>query len=39
VVVEGIPEFGDEEEVRAFDETIFYGSGDTLTGFYFVAVI
>ena len=39
VVVEGIPELGDEEEVFAFDDAFFDGAGDTLAGFYLVAVI
>lgn len=38
-VVEGVPEFGDEEEVGAFDEAVFDGAGDALAGFDFVAVI
>ncbi len=39
VVVEGVPEFGNEEEVAALDETVFYGAGDALAGFDFVAVV
>jgi len=39
VVVEGVPELGDEEEVGAFDEAVFDGAGDALAGFDFVAVV
>ena len=38
-VVEGVPEFGDEEEVFALNETFFDGAGDALTGFDFIAVV
>lgn len=38
-VVEGVPDFGDEEEVGAFDETVFDGAGDALAGLDFVAVV
>lgn len=38
-VVERVPEFGDEEEVGAFDEAVFDGTGDALAGFDFVAVV
>lgn len=38
-VVEGVPEFGDEEEFFAFYEAVFDCSGDALAGFFFVAVI
>ena len=39
VVVEGVPEFGDKEEVGAFDYALFDGAGDALTGFLFIAVV
>ena len=39
VVVEGVPEFGDEEEVRALDYAFFDGAGNTLAGFLFVAIV
>lgn len=39
MVVEGIPEFGYEEEVGAFDNAFFDGAGDTLAGFFLVAVV
>ena len=38
-VVEGVPEFGHKEEVGAFDEAVFDGAGNTLTGFLLVAVV
>ena len=37
-VVEGVPELGDEEEIRATDEAFFYGARDTEADFEFVAV-
>ena len=39
VVVEGIPELGDKEEVRALDYAFFDGAGNTLAGFLFVAIV
>ena len=39
MVVEGVPEFGYEEEIGAFDNAFFDGAGDTLAGFLFVAVV
>ena len=39
VVVEGIPELGDEEEVGTFDYPFFDGSRDALAGLLFVAVV
>lgn len=39
LVVEGVPEFGDDEEVGAFAETIFEGAGNTLAALGFVAVV
>ena len=39
VVVEGIPEFGDKEEVGAFDYAFFDCASDALTGFLFVAIV
>lgn len=39
VVVEGVPELGDEEQVGAFDESILDGPGYSLAGFDFVAVV
>ena len=39
VVVISVPEFGDEEEVGAFDYAFFNGAGDALAGFFFVAVV
>ena len=38
-VVEGIPEFGDKEEIFALDQAFFDGAGNTLAGFYFIAVV
>jgi len=39
VVVEGIPEFGDEVELFALDEAFFDGTGDSLAAFLLVAVV
>ena len=39
VVVEGVPEFGDNEEVGSFDEAVFDCARDALAGFDFVAVV
>ena len=39
VVVEGVPEFGDKEEVGAFDYAFFDCASDALTGFLFVAIV
>ena len=39
LVVEGVPEFGDDEEVGAFAEAVFEGAGDALAAFGFVAVV
>lgn len=39
VVVEGIPELGDKEEVFALDEAVFDSAGDALAAFLLVAVI
>ena len=39
VVMEGVPELGDEEEIGALDEAFFYGTGDALTGLLLVTVI
>lgn len=39
VVVEGVPEFGDDEEVGAFAEAVLEGAGDALAAFGFVAVV
>jgi len=38
-VVEGVPELGDEEEIGALYEAFFYGAGDALAGFGFIAVV
>lgn len=38
-VVEGIPEFGDDEKFRASDEAFVYGTRDTEANFEFVAVV
>jgi hypothetical protein len=38
-IVERVPELGDEEELFAFDEAVFDGSGDTFAGFFLVAVV
>ena len=38
-VVEGVPEFGDEEEVFAFYDAFLDGSGNPLAGFDFIAVV
>jgi hypothetical protein len=37
--VERVPELGDEEEVFAFDEAFFDGSGDAFASFFLVAVV
>ena len=39
VVVERVPEFGDKEEVGAFDDAFFDGAGDALARLLFVAVV
>ena len=39
VIVEGVPEFGDEEEVGAFDYTFFDGASDPLAAFGFIAIV
>lgn len=39
VVVEGVPEFGDKEEVGAFDYAFFDGASDALAAFLLVAVV
>lgn len=39
VVVVGVPQFGDEEEIFSLHYTFFDGAGDTLAGFDFVAVV
>ena len=39
VVVVGVPEFGDEEEIFALYYTFLDGAGDTLAAFDFVAVV
>lgn len=39
VVVEGVPELGDKEEIGAFDESVFDGPGNSLAGFDLVAVV
>lgn len=38
-VVEGVPEFGDEEEIGALDEAVFDGAGDAEAGFGFITVV
>ena len=38
-VMEGVPEFGDDEEVGAFAEAVFDSAGDALAAFGFVAVV
>jgi hypothetical protein len=38
-IVEGIPEFRNDEEILAFYQTILDGTSNTLTGFDFVSVI
>jgi hypothetical protein len=37
--MEAVPELGDDEEVFTLDDTIFDGSCDAITGFFFVAII
>ena len=37
-VMEGVPEFGDDEEFRASDEVLVYGTRDTEADLEFVAV-
>ena len=39
VVMEGVPEFGDKEEIGTFDYAFFNGARHALTRFRFVAVI
>ncbi len=39
LVVEGVPELRDDEKVGTFDNTFFYGSGNSLAGFWLVAVV
>lgn len=39
MVVEGVPELGDKKKIGAFDESVFDGPGNTLTGFDLVAVV
>jgi hypothetical protein len=39
LVVEGVPEFGDEEQVGALYEAFVDGAFDTLAGFFLVAVV
>ena len=39
VVVVGVPEFGDEEEIGALYYAFFDGAGDALAAFDFVAVV
>ena len=39
VVMEGVPELGDKEEVGALDYAFFDGARDALAGFLFIAVI
>ena len=39
VVVVGVPEFGDEEEIFSFNYAFFNGAGDALAAFDFVAVV
>jgi len=39
LVVEGVPKLGDEEKVLPLDNTLFYGTGNTLAGLDFVSII
>ena len=39
VVVEGVPEFGDKEEVGALDYAFFDCAGDALTRFWFIPIV
>ena len=39
VVVEGVPELGDEEEIGALDEAVFNSSGYSFAAFGFIAVV
>ena len=39
LVVERVPELGDDEEVFTLDETFLDRTGYTLTAFHFIAVI
>jgi hypothetical protein len=39
VIVEGLPELGDDEELFALYEALLDGAGNTLAGFDFIAVI
>ena len=39
VVMVGVPELGDEEEIGAFYYAFFDGAGDALAGFDFVAIV
>ena len=39
MVVEGVPELGDEEEIFALDDALFDSTGNTLARFDFVTVV
>jgi hypothetical protein len=39
VVVECLPKLGDNKELFTLYESVFDGAGNTLAGFYFIAVI
>jgi len=39
LVVERVPEFGDDEEFFTLDKAVLDGAGETLTGFLLVAVV
>lgn len=39
VVVERVPELGNDEELLTLDETVLDGAGNTLTSFLLVAVV
>lgn len=39
IVVEGLPQLGDDEEVRSLYEAVFDGAGNALSGFDFIAIV
>ena len=39
MVVERVPQLGNKEEIRAFDDSVLDGPGDALAGFDLIAVV
>lgn len=39
MIMEGVPKFGDKEQLFTLDKSIFDGASDTLTAFLLIAVI